>query len=136
MRTLLAGVFLLYAGTSCLAQTKPNPEIVKVTIEATELDRLMLLDKLNVHGGDHHMKFVPDDQNYDYRIVFGTGQGTVGTNYGQINSSEATATVYDPKGTVLFDFKRAGRGTDKKATDSVAKEIIKRILTLRSYQSK
>lgn len=136
MRILFVWFLLLCAATLCLAQAKPAPEIVKVKIEATELDRLMLLDKLNVHGNDHQMKFVSDDHDYTYRIAFGTGQGTVNTTYGQMNSSEATATVYDSAGTVLFDFKRAGRGTDKKATDSVAKEIIKRIITLRSYQEK
>ena len=133
MRSFLAGFLLLCAATSCLA--KPV-ETVKVTIEATELDRLMLLEKLNDHGKDHNLKFLQDDQDYNYRIAFATGQGTVGTNYGEFNSSEASATVYDHTGTVLFNFKRAGRGTDKKATDSVAKEIIRRILTLRSYQSK
>jgi hypothetical protein len=136
MRTLIACFILLCAATPSPAQTKPTSETVKVEIEGTELDRLMLLERLNAHGKDHNMKFVLDDKDYIYRINFGTGQGTVNTNYGELNASQATATVYDSAGTVLFDFKRAGRGTDKKATDSVAKEIIKRILTLRSYEPK
>jgi hypothetical protein len=133
MRILSVWFLFLCTVVPCLAQTKSATETVKVKIEATELDRLMLLDKLNASGKDHHLKFVPSDADFDYRIAFATGQGTVNTTYGEMNASDATTTVYDPKGTVLFDFKRAGRGTDERATVSVAKEIIKRILKLRAY---
>jgi hypothetical protein len=45
-------------------------------IEATELYRLMLLENLNTHDQDHYMRFELAEPDYDYRIVFSTGQGT------------------------------------------------------------
>jgi len=54
------------------AQNKPATPIFKVKIEATELDRQMLLEKLNAHGADHHLKFALADRDFDYRIEFGT----------------------------------------------------------------
>lgn len=55
--------------------------------------------------------------------------------YGSINTSGASVHVYDAGGVELFDFNRAGRWTDKGATNSAAKEIIKRILQLRKLKA-
>lgn len=44
----------------------------------------------------------------------------------------AVADVYDAQGKELFKFDRKGRGTDKGATNAVAKEIIKRLSEWRS----
>ena len=45
-------------------------------IEVTELDRRMLLENLNTHDQDHYVRFESAESDYDYRIVFSTGQGT------------------------------------------------------------
>jgi hypothetical protein len=104
---------------------------LKVRIEATELDRKALAEKLNANGAAHHLRFVLVDQDFDYRIVFGTEQGSVMTTYGSLNSSGAVTKMFDPKGSELFEFKRAGRWADTGATNAAAKEIIKRLLKLR-----
>ena len=36
----------------------------------------MLLENLNTHDQDHYMRFELAEPDYDYRIVFSTGQGT------------------------------------------------------------
>jgi hypothetical protein len=113
-----------------LGTSQPGKPI-RAKIEATELDRRMLLEKLNTHAQDHHLAFELADSDYDYRIIFSTGQGTTQTNWGELNSSMASADVFDPQGTELFRFDRKGRGSDKRAVDAAAKEIIKRILMLR-----
>jgi hypothetical protein len=113
-----------------LAKPQTSPQPIKVTIEATELDRKILLEKLNAHGADHKLKFVLAEKDFDYRIVFGTGQGGYQTAYGEINSSGSKVQVFDSKGTELFAFNRAGRATDSGATNAAAKEIIKRLQKL------
>jgi len=129
------GLFMLTL-TGNPAQNPPSMEIIKVKIEAADLDRKLLLQKLNQHGIDHKMRFQLDDQDFAYRIVFETGQGKsqnlVFGSGGSFNSSEANASVYDAKGVELFAFKRGQRATDSGATNAVAKEIIKRILKLRA----
>jgi hypothetical protein len=136
MRILLPlnALLLIVSFGSGLAQGSPALTTAKVKIEAPELDRRMLLQKLNAHGVDHGIKFEEVETDYDYRIVFGTGQGktdsTIWGSGGSFNSSRATADVFDGKGTELFRFDRNQRGTDAGATNAVAKEIIKRILKL------
>ncbi|HXM09074.1 MAG TPA: hypothetical protein VN946_03900 [Terriglobales bacterium] len=60
-------------------------------IEATELDRKMLLSKLNENGKDRDqvrnvMKFELVDADYDYRIVFTTDQGATLARGSSMNS--------------------------------------------------
>ena len=111
-------------------QNRNGVQPLKVKIEATELDRKMLVEKLNSHGEGHHLKFALADQGFDYRITFGTGQGTVNTVYGAVNSSAATTSVFDANGKELFEFRREVRWTDSGATNAAAKEIIKRLVKL------
>jgi hypothetical protein len=113
------------------AQNKPPAPELKVKIEATELDRKILLERLNANGAGHHLKFALAEQDFDYRIVFGTGQKPVGTAYGDINASAGSTAVYDAQGKEMFEFKREGRWTDSGATNAISKEIIKRLLKLR-----
>jgi hypothetical protein len=129
-RSLLLFSLLLVLGVACCAQAQLKT--IRTKIEATELDRRMLLQKLNAHGLDHHMTFELAESDFDYRIAFSTGQGTTQTTWGELNSSVASADVFDPNGTELFRFERKGRGSDETATNAVAKEIIKRILKLNS----
>ena len=46
----------------------------RVRIDAKEFDRGLLIQKLNEHGADHHIKFEFVNENFDYRIAYGTGQ--------------------------------------------------------------
>lgn len=133
-RSLLFLSLLLGLGVACCAQGQAGSKPIRTKIEGTELDRRMLLEKLNAHGQDHHMRFEMAESDFDYRIAFTTGQGTTQTTWGELNSSIASADVFDPNGTELFRFERKGRGSDKGATNSVAKEIIKRILKLNSLR--
>jgi hypothetical protein len=112
------------------AQSKLPVSDLKVWIEATELDRRILLERLNANGASHHLKFALTEQGFDYRIVFGTGQKPVGTMYGDVNASAGSAAVYDGQGKEMFEFKREGRLTDSGATNAISKEIIKRFLKL------
>jgi hypothetical protein len=134
MRVLSFLSLLLALGSSCYAQSQPVSKPIRTKIEGTELDRRMLLEKLNSHGEDHHMRFESAESDFDYRIIFSTSQGTTGTNWGEMNSSLASADVFDQKGLELFKFDRKGRGSDEVATNAVAKEIIKRILKLNSLR--
>jgi hypothetical protein len=132
---LVATVFIAGFAASGIAQAQ---ETVKVKVEATELDRRELIKKLNEHGADHRMKFEAADDQFTYRIAFGTGQRENGTlaamGAGSINYSQAQVRVFDADGTELFAFERANRYTDAGATNAAAKEIIKRILRLRSIK--
>ena len=144
MKKLFLG-FLLAMCAGALAQdSRPNAaslETVKVKIDSTEFDRRMLLDKLNVNGREHNLKFELAEQEYEYRIVFDVEQetslgggvwGGIWVRDGTYNVSSASADVYDPKGNELFEFKRRQRVTDYGAANAVAKEIIKRMLKLRA----
>ena len=130
---LALALFVLAFPASATARTEP--ETVKVKIEASVMDRRMLLTKLNEHGAEHGMKFALDDKEFSYRISFAiqqskdwaTGSGS-GWSY---NTSEAKVAVYDDKDGELFSFTRAQRRTDSGATNAVAKEIIKRMLKLK-----
>jgi hypothetical protein len=117
------------------AKAAGRPQTVKVKIEASEMDRRMLLAKLNEHGAEHGMQFVLDDKDFGYRINFAVEQGhgwsSGAGSGGSYNTSEAKATVYDEKDGELFSFSRAQRRTDSGATNAVAKEIIKRMLKLK-----
>lgn len=73
------------------------------------------------------MHFVLADQNFEYRVTFGTEQKPVSG----INASAANTAVYDAEGKELFEFKREDRWTDSGATNATAKEIIKRLLQLK-----
>jgi len=108
-----------------------TPRIVKIKIEAPELDAKILLSKLIEHGADHKITFERVDTNYDYKISFETtqekSQGLFWGSGGSFNVSAAMTSVSDATGKELFKFKRSNRGTDVGATNAVAKEIVKRL---------
>jgi hypothetical protein len=106
--------------------------VLRIKIEAPELDKAILLAKLQERAADNKLKFESVEQDFNYRIVFATGQAPVMTQYGAINASLASADVYDSAGKELFKFDRKGRWTDKGATNAVANEIVKRLLKWRS----
>jgi hypothetical protein len=106
---------------------------LKVKIEAPELDRKMLLDRLNANSPSDHLKFAAAEQDFDYRIVLGTGQKPVGTTYGDINASGNSAAVFDAQGKEMFEFKGDGRWADSLATNVASREIIKRLLQVKRH---
>ncbi len=124
---LVLGIF-----SCCFAQIAMAQQVVKVRIDAKPVERQLLIAKLNDHGADHHMKFQMVEQNFDYRIAYGTGQaGGVGP-YGPVVATASVTRVFDAKGAELFNFNRDGRKTDAGAANATAKEIIKRLRNLRS----
>jgi hypothetical protein len=136
---------LLLTISVCVSVSYAHParkpvEVVKIKIEANEWDKNLILKKLNEHGADHAIRFETSEEHYDYRIDFGTGQnkntllGLAGA--GAVNYSKAQVTAYDLKGTELFQFQRENRYTDSGATNAAAKEIVKRLLKLRSLASR
>jgi hypothetical protein len=129
VKPLASTLFFLLAITASPLNFAQNPlgSNLKVKIEATELDQQMLLARLNANGVAHQLKFVLAEQDFDYRITFGTEQKPVSG----INASAATTAVYETKGKELFEFKREGRWTDSGATNATPKEIIKRLLKLK-----
>ena len=76
MRPLAFLSLLLVLGVSCYAQNPLASKGIRTKIYATELDRRMLLENLNTHDQDHYVRFELGESDYDYRIVFSTGQGT------------------------------------------------------------
>jgi hypothetical protein len=121
-----------------IGQSQAQLILLKVKIEATELDKSVLVKKLNEHGIDHRLGFQPVDTGYAYRIVFATSQDKsdvfVWGSGGGMNSSAAGADVFDVEGRELFKFTRNGRGTDAGATNAVAKELVKRLVQWRKIQ--
>jgi len=122
----LAVVFVLALAPG-VARAGAGETTWRVRIEATELDKKVLLEKLNDNGKSHHLKFTAADDGYDYRIVFGTYQEEPPQGG---RRSGAEVTVYNNKGETLFTFRRDQRITDTGATNAVAKEIIKRLREL------
>ena len=136
---LICFAFSLAQSPVVLAQKTNSVQTIKVKIEANQWDKEMILQKLNQHAEGHHLKFEAAEDGYQYRITFATGQnkntllGVMGA--GAVNYSKADVTVYDSKGTDLFQFQRENRYTDSGAANAAAKEIIKRLLRLRPRPS-
>lgn len=132
--TVVAFSALLFL--SVAAHAGKQPVTIKVKIEGTVLDAKMLLERLNVNGKDdevvgrHRMVFEQTEKDYDYRIVFNIEQRPYGVGYGSMNSSMASADVFDNANAELFKFNRQGRASDKGAANAVAVEILKRIIVL------
>ncbi len=120
MRLLIA---ILLCTTLSFARSKPIVEI-KVSIEASDSDRRVLLEKLNHHGKGCHWHFTDVKEAFDYRIVFVTDQPSGPWWWG--NTDRARATIYDVKGTEISRITRSKR-KEVYATDSTADEIIEQI---------
>ena len=137
---LLAGAVWASVQFTSTAAAQKSKVIYPVKIEATELDALILMQKLNEKGGSDNISFVRVESDFTYLIKFETFQGNSSVLFsgsgGSFNTSSAGAKVFDPKGVDLFEFIRANRGTDKGATNAAAEEIIKRIKEYRKLAAK
>jgi hypothetical protein len=100
----------------------------RMRVDAQDPDRALLIQKLNEHAADHHIKIDFVNQNFEYRVAYGTGGFTP---YGYAPASASVTKVFDARGTELFEFTRQGRKTDDGAANATAKEIIKRLQKLR-----
>jgi len=100
----------------------------RVRVDAKDLDRGLLISKLQEHGANNHIKVTIANENYDFRVAYGTGGFTP---YGAAGASASVTKVFDGNGTQLFEFTRDGRKTDVGAANATAKEIIKRLKKLR-----
>jgi hypothetical protein len=127
MRFRALAILILLVAVPCFAQAPAGGAVLKVRIEATEIDKNLLLDKLNEHGKDHHMAFEATKGPWEYRIIFHTYQFPAPDGS---RRSGARAIVYAKNGRELFTFSRDMRVTDSGATNAVAKEIIKRLREL------
>lgn len=128
----LRHLLVLVIFSCAFAQFAMGQRVVRVRIDAKELDRALLFQKLNDHGADHHMKFELAKENYEYRIAYGTGQAAGYAPYGPVVATASVTRVFDAKGAELFNFNRDGRKTDAGAANATAKEIIKRLRQLRA----
>jgi len=127
-------LLLSLSSAQIVSPLSPLPA-VKIKIDSSELDKSLLLEKLNQHGADHGLKFVEANEGFDYRVTFDTFQhrNTAATlaGAGAVHFSGAEAKVYDPQDKLLFGFTRETRYTDTGAANAAAKEIIKRLLAIR-----
>jgi hypothetical protein len=115
---------------SCaFAQLAVGQQTWRVRVDAKDLDRGLLISKLQEHGANNHIKIAIANENYDYRVAYGTGGFSP---YGPAPATASVTKVFDGKGTELFEFTRDGRKTDVGAANATAKEIIKRLRRLRS----
>ncbi|MGD0840120.1 MAG: hypothetical protein ABSA32_03070 [Candidatus Acidiferrales bacterium] len=117
---------------SVAAQAKKPPQEIKIKIDSTGWDKTLLLEKMNGSGRFHGLHFDESEEAYEYRIAYGTGQDPAAVQVGQMNATSGTVTVFDAQGKELFDFVREGRFTDAGVTNAIAKEIVKRLLIIRS----
>lgn len=137
-RTIGIGAIAILSLTAA-AKLKPI-QVLKVEIQATVIDRATLLAKLNKDGKHHHMRFVEvGGKNYDYRIVFATGEkgnpkvpGWGGIWSMTVHYSDTA--VFGPTGTELFRFHSDNNYTSGGATNAAAKEIIKQIRRLHTIE--
>ena len=131
MRGLFIGILLGLTFTA-VAQAKKQPREIRIRVEASAWEKSLLLEKLNDSGRFHGLHFDESEQDYDYRVVYGTAQDPALVQYGQANATMGSASVFDAHGTEMFDFKREGRFTESGVTNAVAKEIVKRLHTILS----
>jgi hypothetical protein len=117
---------------SAPARARRETQEIKVRVEASAWYQTLLLEKLNDSGRLHGLHFDEADQNFDYRIAFGTGHDPVAAEYGQMNDTSGSAAVFDAHGAEMFEFNREGRFSDAGVTNAIAKEIVKRLLKIRA----
>jgi hypothetical protein len=123
---------LLGLAFSATVHARKQPQEIRVRVEASAWYQTLLLEKLNDSGRLHGLHFDESDQNFDYRIAFGTGQDQVAAEYGQMNDATGSAAVFDAHGAEMFEFNRQGRFSDAGVTNAIAKEIVKRLLKIRA----
>ena len=100
----LRHLLVLLIFSCCFAQFTMGQQTLRVRIDAKEFDRALLIQKLNEHGADHHIKFELVNQNFDYRIAYGTGQAGGIAPYGPVVATASVTRVFDAKGSKALNF--------------------------------
>lgn len=124
----LRHLLVLVIFSCCFAPFAMGQQTWRVRVDAKDLDRGLLISKLQEHGANNHIKVTIVNENYDYRVAYGTGGFTP---YGPAPATASVTKVFDAKGSELFEFTREGRKTDEGAANATAKEIVKRLKKLR-----
>lgn len=134
MRSLCI-IFLLLLPWFCSAKCAPTAAI-KIKVEASDSDKQKLVTQLEQHGRNYCLGIEPTDAGFDYRIALADilKQRMTLTQAGIGSAEDAIllTTVFDDKGTVLFQFGRGNRLTRRGVLNASAKEIIKRLIRLHS----
>ena len=132
MRAVFIGI-LIGLTFSAAAQARRAPQEIKIKVEASSAwEQSLLLEKMNESGRLHGLHFDESEEDYEYRVVYGTAVDPAAVQYGQINATVGTVTVFDAQGHEMFDFQREDRVTEAGVTNAVAKEIVKRLQVIRS----
>ena len=133
---VLRATLLVLLPSVCVAQCKTATATLKVKIGASEVNKALLVKKLNQHGCNHGLQFELVDDGFDYRIFLldvakprmTLTQAGIGSAY----ESVVLTTVFDDKGTKLFESERGNRLTHAGAVNASAKEIVKRLMIPRA----
>ena len=126
------------------ARTKTQ-QTIKIAISANKWNRTKLLEKLNQHGPKNGLKFELTEKDFEYQIQFQTtpadSSGTIiftgdkPSIASSVDYDSGSAIVYDAKGDELFRIKNEALMGEDSATNGAAKQIIKRLIKLRSQNS-
>lgn len=123
---ILCLLLLLASPLSSLAQDSPRQ--LKVKIEADAPNHQALVEKLNLEGASHRLKFALTD--FDYRVVLTTTRASAKPGRGQMRQDVASGTVFDSRGKMLFEFQQGGTWADPGGTAAAAKEIVRNFVKL------
>ena len=132
---VLCATLLVLLPTVCVAQCKTATATLKVKIGASEANKGLLAKKLNEHGCNGGLLFELVDDGFDYRILLldvakPRKAFNVNTGFGTIYEPVVLTTVFDDKGTKLFEFEPRNRLTHAGVVNASAKEIVKRLIRL------
>ena len=131
---ILCAVLLLLVPWVCSAKCTTAATVLKVKIEASESDKQRLVRDLKERGCNRGLVIEPIDEGFDYRIsladVLKPRMTLTQAGAGSAQEAVLKTTVFDGKGTVLFEFDRGNRLTRKGVLNASAKEIVKRLIPL------
>ena len=138
LSNILSTILLLLVPCVCGAKCKTAATVLKVKVEASDSDRQKLVRDLKEHGCNRGLVIESADTGFDYRISLADTLGKPRMTLTQAGIGSAQGemrlktTVFDGKGTLLFEFDRGNRLTRKGFLNASAKEIVKRFIHLRS----
>lgn len=121
-------LLLLAAPIASLAQDSSKP--LKLKIEADAPNHQAVIEKLNLEGASHRMKFALSDLDFDYRVVLITSHPSEKSARAGMKRDMANGTVFDSKGKMLFEFQQDGTWADPGGAAAAAKEIVKQFVKL------
>jgi hypothetical protein len=121
----LCVMLLVLTATPLAAQNNPAGTTVKAKIEAREIDKRLLLERLQADGKDRGLAWQESAAGFDYRILFEIRDETNMRVFWCITK----ATVRTADGKELFQLTQGGWSCTS-AVDSIANAIIERLLSL------